>query len=183
MSSDWFDLATQGSECGELARSVDWAATSIGDPDTWPKTLRAAVRLCFSTRFPIFIAWGPELLMLYNDGYRAMLGTEKHPMAMGSPVQVVWEEVWDDIGPLFDAVLTTGVSTWAEDQPLLMNRSGFEEETAFTFSYSPLRDEDGTICGLMDVAAETTDHVVDARRLQVLGTLTATLQQIGRAHV
>ncbi|MHA7135315.1 SpoIIE family protein phosphatase [Oerskovia turbata] len=178
MNSDWFDLATQGSECGELARSIDWSATSIGHPDTWPKTLRAAVRLCFSTRFPIFIGWGPELLMLYNDGYRAMLGTEKHPSAMGSPVKEVWSEIWTDIEPFFAEVLATGKATWTEDEPLLMNRSGFDEETAFTFSYSPLRDEDGTIRGIMDVAAETTSHVVDARRLRTLGTLTATLQRL-----
>ena len=81
MSSDWFDLATQGTESGELARSIDWSATSIGAPDTRPKTLRAAVRLCFSTRFPIFIAWGPELLMIYNDGYRPMLAGA--PIAAG----------------------------------------------------------------------------------------------------
>ncbi len=178
MSSDWFDLATQGTESGELARSIDWSATSIGAPDTWPKTLRAAVRLCFSTRFPIFIAWGPELLMIYNDGYRPMLGEDKHPSAMGSPASIVWAEIWPDIEPLFDSVLATGIPTWSKDQPLLMNRSGYDEETAFTFSYSPLRDEEGTICGVMDVATETTDHVVDARRLQTLGTLTAALQRL-----
>ncbi|MBE7700130.1 SpoIIE family protein phosphatase [Oerskovia sp. Sa1BUA8] len=178
MSSDWFDLATQGTESGELARSIDWSATSIGSPETWPKTLRAAVRLCFSTRFPIFIAWGPELLMIYNDGYRPMLGQEKHVGAMGAPVSVVWAEIWDDIEPLFASVLATGEPTWSEDQPLVMNRSGFDEETAFTFSYSPLRDDDGVIRGVMDVATETTDHVVDSRRLQILGTLTATLQRL-----
>ncbi|OCI30704.1 PP2C family protein-serine/threonine phosphatase [Oerskovia enterophila] len=178
MSSDWFDLATQGTESGELARSIDWSATSIGAPDTWPKTLRAAVRLCFSTRFPIFIAWGPELLMIYNDGYRPMLGEDKHPAAMGAPASAVWAEIWPEIEPLFDSVLATGVPTWSKDQPLIMNRSGFDEETAFTFSYSPLRDEEGTICGVMDVATETTDHVVDARRLQTLGTLTAALQRL-----
>lgn len=178
MSSDWFDLATQGTESGELARSIDWSATSLGSPDTWPKTLRAAVRLCFSTRFPIFIAWGPDLTMIYNDGYRPMLGQDKHPGAMGAPAGEVWAEIWDDIEPLFASVLETGVPTWSEDQVLIMNRSGFDEETAFTFSYSPLRDEDGTICGVMDVATETTGHVVDARRLQTLGTLTATLQRL-----
>ena len=178
MSSDWFDLATQGTESGELARSIDWSATSLGSPDTWPKTLRAAVRLCFSTRFPIFIAWGPDLVMLYNDGYRPMLGQDKHPGAMGAPAGEVWAEIWDEIEPLFASVLETGEPTWSEDQTLIMNRSGFDEETAFTFSYSPLRADDGTIRGVMDVATETTGHVVDRRRLQTLGTLTATLQRL-----
>jgi hypothetical protein len=178
VNSDWFDLATQGSECGELARSIDWSATSMGSPETWPKTLRAAVRLCFSTRFPMFIGWGPDLVMIYNDGYRPMLGQDKHPAAMGAPCSEVWGEIWPEIEPLFDSVLTTGRATWAEDHLLVVNRSGFDEETAFTFSYSPLRDDDGVIRGVMDVAAETTDHVVDARRLGTLGTLTATLQRL-----
>ncbi|WP_455605075.1 SpoIIE family protein phosphatase [Cellulosimicrobium funkei] len=173
--ASWFDEATSGSDVGRLAREVAWADTPLGEPATWPVALRHAVRLCFSTRFPAMIVWGPELTLLYNDGYRDMLGTDKHPSALGAPVRAVWPEIWDDIEPLFDAVLTEGRATWSEDMPLVMNRSGFDEETYFTFSYSPLVDDDGRIAGVLDIVTETTREVVNQRRLLTLGELHAVL--------
>ncbi|WP_125777003.1 PP2C family protein-serine/threonine phosphatase [Antribacter gilvus] len=178
MGADWFLRATDGSESGASARAVDWSATPLGPPSTWPSTLRVAVELCFSTRFPVFVGWGPELTMIYNDGYRAMLGTEKHPGAMGAPASVVWAEIWAEISPLFDEVLSTGHPTWIEDMVLYMRRSGYREETAFTFSYSALKDEDGTVRGVLDIATETTGQVVDRRRLTTLGDLSAALQEV-----
>ncbi|WP_265522853.1 SpoIIE family protein phosphatase [Oerskovia flava] len=172
---DWFAAATHGTESGELARGVDWAATSLGDPSTWPRTLQVAVQMCFATRFPVMLVWGPELRMIYNDGYRPMLGSEKHHGAMGAPAREVWHEIWDDVGPLFDDVLRTGEPTWAVDQTLFMERSGYREETAFTFSYSALRDDEGAVRGVLDIATETTDQVVDSRRLHTLGRLSTTL--------
>ncbi|MGO1341520.1 MAG: YeiH family protein, partial [Cellulosimicrobium funkei] len=95
--------------------------------------------------------------------------------ALGAPVRAVWPEIWDDIEPLFDAVLTEGRATWSEDMPLVMNRSGFDEETYFTFSYSPLVDDDGQIAGVLDIVTETTREVVNQRRLLTLGELHAVL--------
>jgi serine phosphatase RsbU (regulator of sigma subunit) len=164
----WFEEATALSAVGREARKVAWDATPLGPPSSWPESLRHAVRLCFSTRFPVMMVWGPDLTLIYNDGYREMLGTDKHPGAQGAPARVVWAEIWDDIGPLFDTVLTTGQPTLSRDMFLLMNRSGYAEETYFTFSYSPLWD-DGRIVGLLDIATETTREVVDHRRLATLG--------------
>jgi serine phosphatase RsbU (regulator of sigma subunit) len=115
------------------------------------------------------MVWGPDLTLIYNDGYREMLGTDKHPGAQGAPARVVWAEIWDDVGPLFDTVLTTGQSTLSRNMFLLMNRSGYAEETYFTFSYSPLSDDDGQIVGVLDIATETTHEVVNHRRLATLG--------------
>jgi len=173
--ADWFEAATAQDECGALARAVRWDLTPLGDPETWPAALRSAVELCFSTRFPVMLAWGPELTMIYNDGYRPMLGTEKHPAAMGSAAKAVWGEIWGDIEPSFRQVLETGVPTWEVDLPLRVERSGFVEETSFSFSYSPLRDEHGAVVGVLDIATETTEQVVSARRLATLTALSTAL--------
>ncbi|MFF2832308.1 SpoIIE family protein phosphatase [Cellulosimicrobium cellulans] len=173
--SKWFEEATAHSDVGRLAQVFAWEQTPLGPPSGWPHALRHAVRLCFSTRFPVMLVWGPELTLIYNDGYRDMLGTDKHPSALGASVSKVWADIWDDIGPLFDTVLTTGQATWSQDMPLVMNRSGFDEETYFTFSYSPLRDDEGNIAGVLDIATETTRDVVNQRRLVTIGELHAAL--------
>ncbi|ROS75306.1 SpoIIE family protein phosphatase [Cellulomonas sp. PhB143] len=178
MDDAWFAAATRGSETGGLARAVDWAATPLGDPSGWPAGLRSAVELCFATRFPVMLVWGPELTMVYNDGYREMLGTHKRDLAMGVPVAEVWAEIWDGIGPLFDQVLTTGEPVWCVDEPLVMQRSGYVEDTWFTFGYSALRDADGTVRGAIDIATETTQQVVERRRMRTLGELSARLQAL-----
>lgn len=175
MKSGWFEEATARSAVGHEARAVAWEATPLGPPDAWPESLRHAVRLCYSTRFPVMMVWGPDLTLIYNDGYRDMLGTDKHPAALGAPARVIWAEIWDDIGPLFDAVLTTGEPTLSRDLYLLMNRSGYAEETYFTFSYSPLSDDDGRVVGVLDIATETTREVVNQRRLALLGNVHAVL--------
>lgn len=175
MDEGWFEETTSRSAVGREARAVAWERTPLGPPDGWPVALRHAVRLCFSTRFPVMLVWGPELTLIYNDGYRAMLGTDKHPGALGAPAATVWDEIWHDVGPLFEHVLATGEPTWSRDLLLTMNRSGFDEETYFTFSYSPLLDDDGRIAGVLDIATETTQEVVNQRRLATLGAVHAAL--------
>ncbi len=179
MRSPWFLRVTAGSEAGAVAREVDWAATPLGVPGTWPTALRVTVETCFATRFPVLVAWGPELTMIYNDGYRSILGADKHPGAMGSPVAEVWKEIWDDLVPLVDEVMVHGRPTWSEDTLLMMHRSGYDEEAYFTWSYSPIRDADDQVRGLLDIATETTEQVVERRRMALVGRLSAVL---GAAH-
>jgi len=115
------------------------------------------------SKFPMFVAWGPELGFLYNDAYAVILGA-KHPKAMGSRFEDIWREIWSDIGPLAHRALQ-GEATWLEDLPLVMNRKGFDEQTWFTFSYSPVRGDDGRIAGMFCAVAETTEKVVAERRI------------------
>lgn len=175
MRSPWFLRVTAGSATGALAREVDWAATPLGVPSTWPPALRLTVEMCFNTRFPVLVTWGPELTMIYNDGYREMLGTDKHPGAMGSPFAEVWKEIWDDLVPSVERVMVHGQPTWAVDQHLVMRRSGYDEDTYFTFSYSPIRDASDEVRGLLDIATETTERVVEQRRMRLLGELSVRL--------
>lgn len=162
---------------GKATLAFRWESTPLGAMSTWGESLRQMARMCFSTRFPVLIAWGPELTMIYNDGYRDMLGTHKRLIALGAPMAEVWEEVWDEIGPMVDHVLATREPTWVVDTPLMMNRSNFLEETFFTFSYSPLVDDHGDVVGILDIATETTEQVVSRRRLELIDALHAELQQ------
>ncbi len=164
---DWLAAIAGDTEMGRAVLDHDWTTTPLGHPSTWPQELRTAVTICLTTRFPTLIVWGPELIKIYNDGYRPMLGTTKHPGALGASAPSVWPEVWDLIGPLFDSVMRTGRPSWDEDLPLLIERNGFAEECFFTFSYSPLYEGD-RVAGVLDLSGETTHHGGQQRRLECL---------------
>ncbi len=160
-----------GGEMGALIRAMDWSKTGLGPVSAWPQSLRTSVSTCLNSRFPILLWWGPKLVMLYNDAYRGILGTVKHPMAMGTPGRDVWPEVWHIIGPMLEGVLATGEATWSENQLLLLERHGFAEECYFTFSYSAIRDESGGIGGIFCAVTETTGQILSERRLRTLRDL------------
>lgn len=153
-----------GGEMGELIRQFDWRLTTMRPPENWPQSLRTSVNIMLNSRFPMFIWWGSDMNMLYNDGYRAIIG-DKHPKSLAQPGKVIWSEIWDEIGPLSDSVMIEGKSTWAEDQLLYINRRGYTEESYFTFSYSPIQTELGTIGGVFCAVTETTEKVLAAKRL------------------
>jgi signal transduction histidine kinase len=156
-------------------RAHDWAATSLGTPDRWPQSLRTVVRVLLTSRFAMWMGWGPELAFLYNDSYARMTLGRKHPWALGRPVQEVWEEIWKDIAPRIRAVTEKGIATWDDALMLFLERSGYVEETYHTFSYSPLSDETGRISGMLCVVSEETERVIGERRLASLRELAATL--------
>ncbi|MDQ6629699.1 MAG: ATP-binding protein [Pseudomonadota bacterium] len=167
------DWIAGGGEMGALVRSLDWSKTALGPLDAWPQSLRTIVSTCLSSRFPILIWWGPELVMVYNDALSQIIGN-KHPRAMGQPGAEGWWEVWDLLGPMLGSVLSQGASTWSENQRLDIERSlkgGDLEETYFTFSYSPIRDESGGVGGVFCAVTETTAQVLSERRLHTLSTL------------
>lgn len=173
-ADDWFSTATAGSEMGHLVAATDWSSTPLGPHGAWSQALRIAVGTCLASRFPMLVVWGPELTEIYNDGYREILGG-KHPHALGAPAKEIWPEIWDEIGPLFEQVLTTGGSTWHDNELLYIERRGFTEECYFVWSYSPIYDDDGSVGGVLDTVWETTEEVVGRRRLRCLGELSAGL--------
>lgn len=171
----WLARVCGDDEMGRRVLAHDWASTSLGPPDTWSRSLRTAVGVCMTSRFPMLVVWGPDLVKIYNDGYRPMLGSEKHPRALGAPAREIWPEVWDIIGPMFQHVIDTGEPTWHEHEPLLLERNGFLEECWFTWSYSPLYDDDGSIGGVLDVVTEVTSEYVAGRRLACASALSGAL--------
>lgn len=150
------------SELAGRMREHDWSRSPLGDPETWPQELRTIVALMLQSKFPMFIAWGQELGFLYNDAYAEILGI-KHPAALGGRFATIWAEIWPDISPLIDAALR-GEALFQNDLPLVMNRKGFQEQTWFTFSYSPVLDEDGRVGGMFCACTETTQAVINHRR-------------------
>jgi PAS domain S-box-containing protein len=128
--------------------------------------------MMLDSAFPMFIAWGPELTFLYNDAYSTILGG-KHPAALGKPFQAIWAEIWDDISPLIQTAMS-GEAVRLEDLPLRMNRFGYDEDTTFSFSYSPARDDAGEVAGMFCACTETTRQITAERSLR---DLAATLEQ------
>ncbi|RFU20222.1 SpoIIE family protein phosphatase [Geodermatophilus marinus] len=194
MTGDASGLFDGGGESGRAMAALDWAATPLGAPGTWPAGLRNAVRILLTSRFAMWAAWGPELSFFYNDAYRHDTLQAKHPWALGRPAWEVWAEIWDEVGPRVRSVLETGVATWDEDLMLVVERSGYPEETYHTFSYSPLAGEDGRPAGMLCVVTENTRRVVGERRTATLrdlapavatardeaGLLAAVAEQLGR---
>jgi PAS domain S-box-containing protein len=165
---------------GEMARRMrayPWAGSALGDPRGWSASLRTAVRICLTSRFPMIVWWGPDLWFLYNDAYLPLMGT-KHP-ALARPGETVWPEIWDIIGPMLVSVMSSGQATWSEDLLLPMDRHGYWEETYWTYSYSPLHDDDGVVRGVFTAVSDTTDRVIGERRLAALQDLGA---QAGNAR-
>lgn len=154
--------------------AVDWAATPLGPVAHWSPALLSAVDLTLSTRFPVTLLWGQELVLVYNQGYTELIDA-KHPRALGNRCEDIFPEAWEVIGPMLGSVLETGVPTWVEDTYLPLQRSSFLEECYFTFSYSPVRGEDGRIEGILDISVETTGYVITRRRLAVLAQLSDAL--------
>jgi PAS domain S-box-containing protein len=161
-----FAFFADGGRMGALMRAHDWSTSPLGNPDRWPQSLRTTVGLLLQSRFPMFVAWGSELGFLYNDPYAEILGA-KHPAALGRRFSDIWSEIWPDISPLIDAAMA-GQATYREDLPLVMNRKGYDEQTWFTFSYSPVRDESGTVAGMFCAVHETTEKVLAERALREL---------------
>jgi PAS domain S-box-containing protein len=155
-----------GGEMGELTRNHDWSKTVVGTPDQWPQSLRTTVSTLLSSKFPMFLWWGPELIQFYNDAYRPSLGNEgKHPTALGQRGQDCWPEIWPTIKPLIDQVMAGGEATWSEDQLIPIYRNGRLEDVYWTFSYGPVRDETGKVAGVQVICQETTQQVIAHQRL------------------
>jgi PAS domain S-box-containing protein len=162
---------------GQLVQEFDWAKTPLGPMDAWPQSLKTVVRVLLTSRFAMWMGWGPEAIFFYNDAYRRMTLGEKHPWALGRPSREVWPEIWDDIGPRIRKVLESGEATWDEALLLFLERSGYREETYHTFSYSPLAGDDGEVAGHLCVVSEETERVIGERRLKTLRSLAAELNE------
>ncbi|MGB7143338.1 PAS domain-containing protein, partial [Mycobacterium sp.] len=158
-------------EIGRDLAAVDWTSTPLGPVEEWPQSLRTAVNILLSSRFAMWMAWGPELTFFCNAAYRRDTLGLKYPWALGRPASEVWAEIWGDVGSRIDRVLSTGESTWDEGLMLLLERSGYREESYHTFSYSPLRDDDASVVGMLCVVSEETERVVGERRMATLRDL------------
>ncbi|NNM77811.1 response regulator [Sphingomonas sp. ID1715] len=158
----------------QLMRAHDWAATSLGPPEAWPNALKVALRLLLTSRFEMWLGWGPDINFFYNDAYRPTLGI-KHPASLAKPTKILWAEIWDDIKDRLATVYEKGEATWDRALLLLLERNGYPEETYHTFSYSPLIGDTGRVEGVFCAVSEETDRVISERRLASLRLLASAL--------
>ncbi|CAN5731712.1 hypothetical protein BH23GEM3_BH23GEM3_12040 [soil metagenome] len=167
------DPFTGDGEMRALGRATDWAATPLGPVEYWPATLRTTVRTCLESPFPINLWCGPELVLVYNDAYRHVLGS-KHPGALGRRGSEVWAEIWDEIAPLFAQIRAGGPSVYADNAPFVVERAGepggerrSEEPNAwFTFALSAVRDGEGDIVAFLNIVSETTGRLLAERVME-----------------
>jgi PAS domain S-box-containing protein len=145
-----------------LIGAKDWSKTVLGAADTWSPSLTMLVNIIMASGFPMAVRWGPEFVMIYNDGYRPILG-DKHPWALGLPFAEVWPEVQPTLRPLHEAILAGERGAFfAEDLLLRIQRHGAEwEDARFTISYSPIPDAPAAtgVGGVLITAVETTNRV------------------------
>ena len=168
------DIFVGDGEMARLMRAHDWASTSLGSPDSWPNALKVALRLLLTSRFEMWLGWGPDINFFYNDAYRPTLGV-KHPRSLGMATKELWPEIWEDIRGRLATVYEKGEATWDEALLLLLERNGYPEETYHTFSYSPLLGDDGKVQGVFCAVSEDTDRVISERRLESLRELASSL--------
>src|SRR6476620_11797400 len=164
------EFLSGGGEMGQRIREYDWSKTSLGAIHTWPQSLRTCIRIMLSSRQPIWIGWGKELIKFYNDPYKAIVGG-KHPWALGAPASVVWREIWPDIEPMLRQVMEKDEGTYVESQLLIMERNGYPEETYYTFSYTPIPGDDGKTEGMFCANTDDTDKIISERQLRTLTQL------------
>ncbi len=165
-----------GGEMGERMRSFDWETTPLGSVSIWPAALKALVDVTLASKQPMYVAWGPDLTMIYNDAYSVLLGL-KHPMALGTGFLTVWSEIRADISPLVDKVFA-GEPVHMDDITLMVDRDGSEREAHFAFSYTPIRDADGSVVGLLCPCTDTTKQVFADRRQALRLTLEDAIREL-----
>src|ERR1700761_5270539 len=173
-AQDWL---LSGGEMGKVVRAMDWSRTPLGRIESWPQSLRTTVSLCLASNFPISLAWGPHHVQIYNDGYWPICGG-KHPASMGQDFAECWASAWPAIGESFERALG-GETSFLENQRMFLDRNGYLEETFFTFSFSPIRDESGGVGGLFHPVTEVTAKMLSERRARALRELAA---RTSRAH-
>ncbi len=159
-----------GGEMGERMRAIDWSRTALGAPESWPQSLKTCVRIVLTSRQPMFVWWGKELINLYNDAYRSIVGG-KHPEALGQPASIVWREIWDQVGPRAAQTMSGDEGTYDEALLLIMERHGYQEETYYTFSYSPVPNDQGGTSGIICANTEDTARVIGQRQTALVRDL------------
>jgi diguanylate cyclase (GGDEF)-like protein/PAS domain S-box-containing protein len=159
-------------EMAEMIRAFDWARSPLGEVETWPDTLLTTVNLLLASRHPMFLFWGPEFIQFYNDSYRPSIRADKHLTAIGQRGPECWPEIWPIIGPQLETVMQGG-ATFHSNQLVPINRNGRLEEVFWTYSYSPVRDKAGLVQGTLVVCTDTTEQVLNERRLRTLLAISA----------
>ena len=147
-----------GGEMGTTIRAYAWHSSVMGEPESWPQTLKSTMRLLLNSRHPMFIWWGSDLIQFYNDAYGQLLGPERHPGALGQAGRNCWEQIWPITGRQIDTVMRGEGATWHKNALVPMTRNGVQEDVCWTYSYTPIDEPAAAsgVGGVLVVCSETT---------------------------
>lgn len=162
----------RGGEMAARINAFDWSQTPLGAITTWSQSLKSVVKTMLASRYPMILTWGADLTQFYNDAYSELIG-DKHPAALGIDIRITLAEAWDTLGPMIETVMSTGVANWTEALLLVLERSGYREESYFSVSHAPAEDDSGEIVGMLGVCCEVTQQVLGERRLRLLRDLSS----------
>ncbi len=163
MSADTITPIIDGGDMGRLVRDTDWSKTPLGAYERWPQSLRSSLSMVLNTKGIAALYWGPDQWLLYNDAYGVALG-DRHPRAFGRPMPEVLDDIGPVLGPQVERVLETGNGFSIQNLAMPMRRFGREEETIWTYSFSPIQGEGEGFAGVLLLATETTDQLRSERR-------------------
>jgi PAS domain S-box-containing protein len=171
---------TGGGTMGARIQAWDWSASSLGPTERWPQDLHTILRVMLHSKFPTYLAWGPELITFYNDA--ALVLRDARPEALGQPLSQAWAEIWEVIAPVVTQALR-GEATYLQDVAVdIIQRKSYPEKTWWTASFSPVPDESGTVNGVFIILQETTERVLTEQRLRFLVDLGTRVRGIGDAR-
>ncbi|RYZ99525.1 MAG: hypothetical protein EOP11_19345 [Proteobacteria bacterium] len=156
---DPFSWLVRKGEMAQRVRDFDWASTELGEPVTWPASLKASVNLCLASGYPMYVWWGPSLINIYNDAYVPIAGPAKHPRCFGRPAEETWPEIWPVLEEFVEEVRRTGQAVWREELLMPVQRNGQREDAYFTFSFNPVPGDDGSFQGIACICHEVTGRI------------------------
>jgi signal transduction histidine kinase len=152
--------------------SFDWSQTPLGEIATWSQSFKSLIKTVLASRYPMVLTWGREFTQFYNDAYSQLIG-DKHPAALGLDIRITLAEAWDTLGPMIQTVMATGRANWTPALLLVLERSGYREESYFSVSHAPAENDAGQIVGMLGVCSEVTQQVLGERRLRLLRDLSS----------
>ena len=158
---DIFEIGPEATAENPTTEASRWDSTPLGPRSGWPRSLKTVVEVMTGSLQPMFVVWGPDRILLYNDAYIEILAA-KHPAAFGRPFLTVWREIRDDLIPIVEQAYA-GQPVHMRDITLFMERRGFREEAHFAFSYTPIRNGRGEVQGFFCACVETTAQVLTDR--------------------
>ena len=160
---------------GPLVGGFDWSSTPLGPIESWPDRLRFAAEICHRLSGAAAVYWGPELTLLYNDRFAALL-RDRHPEALGRPARDVWARIWEDVGPQFAHVMASGEGLAVSEWMVPRERDGAIEESFWTYNLTPILGDDGRVAGILTQREDVTRAVQAQRRLAFQVELADTLR-------
>ena len=153
-----------GGKTGRLIRKHKWCNSSLGKIEVWPQSLLTIISVLINTNAPMFLFWGSELVCFYNDAFDSNFNIKGSEFAIRESAEQNWLKMWDDIRPFIDEVTMNGAGAINEDQLLSVFRNGNEKDEYWTFNYSPVKVEDGSVGGVLLICNETTGKVLSLRK-------------------